>query len=129
MKQNSDSRLRISYGPLKFPHVGIGSHAMYLQCLPIKLMACRVLHDMWGIPVMLCYARAHITLTTFTRLDQTWSTGCLLALYGSTMHPARLWRFQDNFFSAFCVVHLKKKRKLIGLLRSIKDCPCLINTG
>ena len=45
----------------------------------------RALHDKQNT----CYPRAHIVLTTFTRFDQNWSTGCLLALYGSTMHPAR----------------------------------------
>ena len=46
-----------------------------------------------------CYGgalHAHINMTTFTQFGQNWSTGCLVALYGSTMHPGR--GFQTIFF-------------------------------
>ena len=34
--------------------------------------------------------RAYINVTIFIQFSQNWSIGCLLALYGSTMHPAHL---------------------------------------
>ena len=41
------------------------------------------------------------TLTTLYQTLYIWVLGCLLALYGSTMHPARLCgRFRTIFFSA-----------------------------
>ena len=64
------------------------------------------LRDKRGIPV----TRAHITLTTFTMFDQNCSVGCLLALYGCTMHPARLCGgFRTIFFLLSVHSSLKKK--------------------
>ena len=42
--------------------------------------------EKWGIPVM----HAHITLTTFTLFAQNCTVGCVLVLYGPTMHVATL---------------------------------------
>ena len=63
-----------------------------------------------GIPVR----HAHTNVTTFTYFDQNWSIGCLLALYGSTKHPAQLCGGFGQIF--FCLEYsglLDKKKKLI----------------
>ena len=65
--RNFNSSLKISYGPLKFPNVCIG-----------KACICKV------------SSHAHIHLTTLTQFGQNCSIGSLLALYGSTKHPAQL---------------------------------------
>ena len=61
------------------------------------------LREKRGIPVR----RAHTNVTTFTYLGQNWSIGigCLLALYGSTKHPAQL---HGGFFLLSVLVSLKK---------------------
>ena len=45
-----------------------------------------VLREKQGIPVL----HAHITLTTFTQFAQNGTVGCMLVLYGPTMHMATL---------------------------------------
>ena len=53
------------------------------------------------------------TLTTLYQILCIWLLGCLLALYGSTMHPARLCGgFWTIFFCLVCGP-LEKKKKLI----------------
>ena len=67
-----------------FPYVCIGSHAFAI------------------------FAHKKITGPpgTFTTLYQTlyilWVFGCLLALYGSTMHPAYVVVFGPSFFCLVC---------------------------
>ena len=67
------------------------------------------------------------TLTTLYQTLYIWIFGCLLASYGSTMHPARLlnifWWFSDHLFFLVCgplVTHKveKKKISIIGTLGS-----------
>ena len=77
------------------PYVCIGSHAF-------AMFSAHALREGRGHAL-----RAHINVTTITHFDQNWCIGCLLALYGSTMHPAQLcggfrttmWWFLDNFFT------------------------------
>ena len=59
--------------------------------------------------------RAHINVTTFTHFDQNWSIGCLLALYGSTKHPAQLC---GGFFF-FCLVSGLRKFTNMSYVPSI----------
>ena len=66
---------------------------MHLQCLPIKKNT-----------------GARGTLTTLYQTLCIWLFGCLLALYGSTMHLARLWWFSDHFFSCLVCGPLEKKK-------------------
>ena len=61
------------------------------------MFSAHALREKRGIPVR----HAHTNVTTFTDFGQNWSIGCLLALYGSTMHPAQLrGSFRTIFFSA-----------------------------
>ena len=83
---------------------------MQLQCLPIKKIT-----------------GARGTLTTLYRTLCTWLFGCLLALCGSTMHPARLCGgFRTIVFCLVCGPLKKKKTLSLGsslLLRlSLPNC-------
>ena len=62
-----------------------------------KPCICNVFHPWatWGAG-----PGAHINVTTFTHFSQNWSLDCLLALYGSTMHPAQLCGGFQTIFSA-----------------------------
>ena len=69
-----------------FPYVCIGSHAF-------AMFSAHALREKRGIP-------AHTNVTTFTYFDQNCGIDCLLALYGSTKHPAQLCGGSGHFFSA-----------------------------
>ena len=73
------------------------------------MFSAHALREKREIPVR----RAHTNVTTFTYFGQNWSIGCLLALYGSTKHPAQLCGgFGQFFFFLLSVqVALKKKKK------------------
>ena len=65
-------------------------------------------------------AHAHINVTTITHFDQNLCVGCLLALYGSTMHLAQLRGvFRTIFFCLVC--GLLEKKKYSQLSRSGSD--------
>ena len=71
------------------------------------------------------YARIHNELMTFTLLAQNWSTGCLLALYGSTMLLAQVcggfWIIlYINAYcpSVYCYKHMRLLNRLYGILSS-----------
>ena len=58
------------------------------------------------------FTGARGTLTTLYRTLYILLFGCLLALYGSTMHPARLCGgFRTTFFCLVCGPLEKKKKK------------------
>ena len=72
------------------------------------MFSAHALREKRGIPVR----HAHTNVTTFTYFGQNWSIGCLLALYGSTKHPAQLCGgFGQFFFLLSVLVSLKKKKK------------------
>ena len=77
-----------------------GSHAF-------AMFSAHALREKRGIPVR----HAHTNVTTFTYFGQNWSIGCLLALYGSTKHPAQLCGGFGLFFLLSVLVSLKKKKK------------------
>ena len=78
------------------PYVCIGSHVF-------------AMFSTWGAG-----PRAHINVTTITHSGQNWCTGCVLALYGSTTHPAQLCvGFRTIFFLLSVLVSLKKMPKII----------------
>ena len=54
------------------------------------------LREKRGIPVMHAYS----TLTTFTRFAQNSTVGCMLALYGPTMHVATLKPYLQRYQSS-----------------------------
>ena len=62
------------------------------------MYSAHALHEKRGIPVR----HVNTNVTTFTYFGQNWSIGCLLALYGSTKHPAQLCGGFGQFF--FCFV-------------------------
>ena len=76
-------------------------------------------------------AHAHIDLTTFTQSCQNWSIGSLLALYGSTKHPAQLCHgFQTIFFCLVCgLLEKKKNRKQFIVLNGEKSHTCQVVSG
>ena len=55
------------------------------------MFSAHALREKRGIP-------AHTNVTTFTYFSQNWSIDCLLALYGSTKHPAQLCGGFGHFF-------------------------------
>ena len=74
---------------------------MQLQCLPIKKIT-----------------GARGTLTTLYQTLHVWLFGCLLALFGSIMHPARLCGgFRTIFFLLSVCGLLEKKKKKKSLIR------------
>ena len=76
-----------------------GSHAF-------AMFSAHALREKREIPVR----HAHTNVTTFTYFGQNWSIGCLLALYGSTKHPAQLCGgFGQFFFLLSVLVSLKKE--------------------
>ena len=81
------------------------------------MFSAHALREKRGIPIR----HAHTDVTTFTYFSQNWSIGCLLALYGSTKHPAQLCGgFGQFFFLLSVLVSLKKKKKKKALLGLIK---------
>ena len=81
----------------KFSHMFVqGSHTF-------AMFFAHALREKRGIPVR----HAQTNVTTFTYFGQNWSIGCLLALYGSTKHPAQLWSgFGQLFFLLSVLVSL-----------------------
>ena len=51
---------------------------------------------------------AHTNVTTFTYFGKNWSIGCLLALYGSTKHPAQLY---SGFGQSVLLSLIKQKKQ------------------
>ena len=98
---------------------GILIHVLELKLRPFKVFPyvcigkpciCNVFRPRatWGAEL-----RAHINVTTFTKCGQNWSISCLLALYGSTKHPA-MWWFPDLFFllSAWSPCYTLSRKKI-----------------
>ena len=72
------------------------------------MFSTHALREKRGIPVR----RAHTNVTTFTYSGQNWGIGCLLALYGSTKHPAQLCGGFGRFFFLLSVQVALKKNKI-----------------
>ena len=73
------------------------------------MFSAHALSEKRGIP-------AHTNVTTFTYFGQNWSIDCLLALYGSTKHPAQLCGGFGQFFFLLSVqvalLHTKLQPKI-----------------
>ena len=69
------------------------------------MYSAHVLREKRGIPVV----------CVIEKVSQNLSIGCLLALYGSTVHPRCIVLFFGQFFLLSVHASLKKKEKKISL--------------